>query len=803
MSCDRVRFAGLRRLRLLVEAAACRARARARSVWTMGGSGKTPKSPHRTRSTSTPGGSRRQQVIAERQRMLAELAHMDGSEAGDSAADGLLGAGALRTDAPESTGAATASGAYPDAPATLPNPGFAAAWATWKQLAAHRRSVASKVAAFQARANAPKHPAPRLPMPCRAAVSSAPGGAVDKPVVAAEVHSLDGTHEEFRSTLLGLGLEALFPLLVDAGVNCMADAKSYDSSTQLRNELERSGKEKVPMHLINRLLGKKAAAPSARAAARPAATPSSMIDLDMLLGSTETEVLPAASASEVPRVDALLAGIRANEADLLVLQSLSLAGVSTAGIAAHADAEMYAELLETSLASAGVSPDMLAGPHASARGARLQLSKALAKARLEASAPLKPSSDGPLGGVPTSGPLHLESFSSLLNAMQPESKAVTLEEEASLERLGRLSRNPAACEALEALVGVVKRGDHELTAKATLEAQRCHPALAELLHQESVKLPAGTSVLVTPGGEGLQGGTLRELARQILHVQKAAPKAIAISLVVPSAPARISSAKCIELVRATWFWKLHASDASGTFDLGKLLDAPKSKSLLGGAKATSDALAADWMLSIWPALSLAFKYAHPSDHTAADVLAKVGSLAQGNNASATLVEGLQEVISPFLAELHEAGAAFATGGEYPSCSAVWEKTARACTPVQAWLQSASLRSRQSVQITDLQTENKTLTEALSKLTSRLEKLEKKPPPKPPPQGAHPPKEGEGDAPNASRADKRADRAKEHQASRKAAEQLAAAATSEGAAPSAAPATEKGAAPRVAFAPTKA
>ena len=33
MSCDRVRFAGLRRLRLLVEAAACRARARARSVW--------------------------------------------------------------------------------------------------------------------------------------------------------------------------------------------------------------------------------------------------------------------------------------------------------------------------------------------------------------------------------------------------------------------------------------------------------------------------------------------------------------------------------------------------------------------------------------------------------------------------------------------------------------------------------------------------------------------------------------------------------------------------------------------------
>ena len=230
--------------------------------------------------------------------MLAELAHLDGSEAGDTAADGNQGAGALRTDGPESNVAATASGSSASGPATPPTPGFAAAWATWKQLAVHRRSVARKVAAFQARASASKPSAPRMAMPCRAAVSSAAGGAVDKPVVAAGLHSLDGSHEEFRSTLLGLGLEALFPSLVDAGINCMADAKSYDSSTQLRNELERSGKEKVPMHLINRLLGKKAAAPSARAAARPAATPSGMIDFDLLIGSNEPEVLPAAAASE-------------------------------------------------------------------------------------------------------------------------------------------------------------------------------------------------------------------------------------------------------------------------------------------------------------------------------------------------------------------------------------------------------------------------------------------------------------------------------------------------------------------------
>ena len=88
-----------------------------------------------------------------------------------------------------------------------------------------------------------------------------------------------------------------------------------------------------------------------------------------------------------------------------------------------------------------------------------------------------------------------------------------------------LALEEAACDALEKLVGIIKRGDHEHSASATLEAQRAHPALAELLHQESVKLPTGASGLALQGGVGMQGGTLRELARQVLHVQKAAPKA--------------------------------------------------------------------------------------------------------------------------------------------------------------------------------------------------------------------------------------------------------------------------------------
>ena len=74
--------------------------------------------------------------------------------------------------------------------------------------------------------------------------------------------------------------------LVAAGIHCMADVKSYDSSTQLRAELERSGVDQIPMHLINRLMGKKGAAPAVRAAARPAATPSNLIDIDLILGAT-------------------------------------------------------------------------------------------------------------------------------------------------------------------------------------------------------------------------------------------------------------------------------------------------------------------------------------------------------------------------------------------------------------------------------------------------------------------------------------------------------------------------------------
>ena len=67
----------------------------------MGVSRRSPSHPHATRAKSVPVRGREKEKVAERQRALAELAHQDGSEAGDTAADDLLDAGALRLDALE------------------------------------------------------------------------------------------------------------------------------------------------------------------------------------------------------------------------------------------------------------------------------------------------------------------------------------------------------------------------------------------------------------------------------------------------------------------------------------------------------------------------------------------------------------------------------------------------------------------------------------------------------------------------------------------------------------------------------
>ena len=61
----------------------------------------------------------------------------------------LARSGALQPDATESSAAATAAPGRGDASANVQKPALAAAWFKWKHLAALRRSVALKVAAFQ------------------------------------------------------------------------------------------------------------------------------------------------------------------------------------------------------------------------------------------------------------------------------------------------------------------------------------------------------------------------------------------------------------------------------------------------------------------------------------------------------------------------------------------------------------------------------------------------------------------------------------------------------------------------------
>ena len=80
----------------------------------------------------------------------------------------------------------------------------------------------------------------------------------------------------------------------------------------------------------SRLLGKKGAVRCALLLGRK---PSSMMDLDVLLGSSkDAEVMPISSpASVVPRVNALLSGIAPSEAELFSMASTNRHGPETAG----------------------------------------------------------------------------------------------------------------------------------------------------------------------------------------------------------------------------------------------------------------------------------------------------------------------------------------------------------------------------------------------------------------------------------------------------------------------------------------
>ena len=591
---------------------------------------------------------------------------------------------------------------------------------------------------------------------------------------------------DLQSKLTNLGLEELAGGLAAASVLNMGDVISYTSGKQLRDEIERSGEFKVPLHTCNALYAKK----PARAPPPTADEPDDLLD-----GIFSSSTAASRAPSSLPLVEALSSRVPLADRPELILNCLERLEVKPIeGTGASVD-DRNAERLEESLEDAGLVVSDLTGASGSLRDARMALARAL-RAPKGAHAPQ--TGRQPVGAAhapgfapgATAGQLpDVSSLLSSLSGTQHDARPSTLQEEAGFERIRALASDPDACAALHSLVRTLKAGDHLKTAQETVEAQRMHPVLAQVLHHEALKFPVGVQSLGTPGSASVPVGVARELVKAAKQVQSGTPLAISRALVFPASSARISVEWCDEITQAAWFGKLMNAESGSAFDISKALDARKGTTLLGGSKGATPEQCKDWMLNVWPTIVLALEHCHPVDRTASLTAQRVGSFALGNGSSATILEGQQEVLVPFLRSYLEAWNAFARGGVYPSCSSVWDATSTASTPVAAWLTNASLRSRQSTQITALQSELAETKALLAKVVARLEKVEKKQPQRPPTksgQSEHPPENEVAEGEQLTSKQRRAAEWRAKCAARDA-EKAAVDAAANGGAPSAAPA----------------
>ena len=110
------------------------------------------------------------------------------------------------------------------------------------------------------RASVPKTPASTK----RSASKTKP--APPRAAVSAEQQRKHADCNALKALLSLHGIEELMKPLASAGVSCLEAVLDYDSSKQLRDELERGGKDPVPIHLVNRLM--KAVKPTRGAAAK-------------------------------------------------------------------------------------------------------------------------------------------------------------------------------------------------------------------------------------------------------------------------------------------------------------------------------------------------------------------------------------------------------------------------------------------------------------------------------------------------------------------------------------------------------
>ena len=612
---------------------------------------------------------------------------------------------------------------------------------------------------------APSPPAPPTPAKPKPALpkskprpSARAATIIQAPMV--DVDQLD-VWETFKSWLADNSLSALEKHLEEADITSLEAARTFKGKDKiLREELERhSSGKKIPMHLIIQLqaaLAHKKGSSEARLVLEAE---------DLVSAVLEQGKTPP---SLVPRVDALLSKILSSEHALGVRQCLQLAGIAALEGSDASTEEMNAEALEEFLDEAGASPPSLIGSSSELRDVRQRFKMVVKSVKSSHVAPAHTASAAAEAPSMVTGADRPDLEMLLQNMQGQDNKPLSLEDEAGYERLGNLCRNSAASAVAMDLAAVCKSGDDSQIAEAVLLQSAALPDLAAVLHHENLKVPTGVQPLNPPGVVRVELGRAREVAKACLRVQKVAPAAISRAKIQPNVPQRLSSSACEELMQQVWFGHLLSKDSGGSFDLGKILESKQLKSLVGGAKSASSDQSSDWMMTVWPALVICFETAHQIDRTASSIISRVGNYAHGNASSATLAEGLQEVVVPFLRELSVAWGHFQRGGIYPSCSKVWEKTARDGTSVAAWIQSSSLRSRQSTQIVELQGKVKELETLLSKVLVRVDKMEKRPTPRQP--GAHQPatsevlKEGDdGFTPVISRKDRRAQENREFHA----------------------------------------
>ena len=199
----------------------------------------------------------------------------------------------------------------------------AARFTQWAQRAALsrqeqlRRRQADAFARGRSRAAAKPAPTPSAKTPASAKAARKPVQLVQHAAMHASMELLAA---DLQSKLTGLGLEEMAAGLAAASILNMGDVISYTSGKQLRDEIERSGDFKVPLHNCNAIFAKKPAR-----APPPAADEAD----DLLEGLLNPSGAAAKPASALPLVDALSSRVILADRPELILNCLERFGVHT------------------------------------------------------------------------------------------------------------------------------------------------------------------------------------------------------------------------------------------------------------------------------------------------------------------------------------------------------------------------------------------------------------------------------------------------------------------------------------------